>query len=80
MTLVEIAQVYTDLVSLDDHIPEDEHISKEEISSLRSKYHQILMDKMTEEGIYYCDRYDAMRKAFELINTQTSIADGHKFK
>ena len=70
MTLIEIARIYTDLVDLDNQIPDAEHTSKEEVGSLRSKYHQILMDKMTEEGIEYADRFDAMNKAFELIHAQ----------
>jgi hypothetical protein len=69
MTLIEIAQIYTDLVLVDNQIPESEHVSKEEIGSLRSKYHQLLMDKFIEEGIEFFDRYDAMNKAFELIKS-----------
>lgn len=67
MTLLEIAQIYTDLVSIENQIPESEHISKEEVNALRSKYHQILMDKLKEEGIEFSDRFDAMNKAFELV-------------
>jgi hypothetical protein len=67
MTLFEIAQIYTDLVSVDNDIPGTETIAKEEISVLRTKYHQILMDKMIEEGIEFSDRFDAMRQAFELV-------------
>ena len=67
MTLLEIARIYTDLVMLEDRIPESESISKEEINALRSKYHQILMDKLREEGIEFSDRFDAMKKAFELV-------------
>lgn len=67
MTLLEIAQIYTDLVKVDNQIPESEPLGKEEISVLRSKYHQILMDRFREEGIEFSDRFDAMHKAFELI-------------
>jgi hypothetical protein len=69
MTLFEIAKIYTDLVLLDDKIPDSEPTSKEEVSTLRSKYHQILMDKFTEEGIEFHDRFDAMKKAFEIIRS-----------
>jgi hypothetical protein len=69
MTLLEIAQVYTDLVSLDNQIPEDEHVSKDEVSALRSKYHQLLMDKLRQDGIPFYDRFDAMNIAFELIKS-----------
>ena len=81
MTLLEIARIYTDLVLTDNQIPEEEHISKEEISLLRSKYHQILMDKLHEDGINFSDRFDAMHKAFELVkltepNTAQQVAPG----
>lgn len=69
MTLIEIARIYTDLVEMDDRIPADEHIAKEEMYALRSKYHQMLMDKMREENIEFTDRFDATRKAFDLVTT-----------
>ena len=71
MTLLEVAQIYTDLVLVDDHIPQKEHVSKEEVSALRSKYHQLLMDKFSEEGVEFYDRIDAMNKAFELVKSKT---------
>jgi hypothetical protein len=75
MTLFEIAKIYTDLVLTDNHIPEEEHVSKEEVGALRSKYHQILMDKFREEGVEFYDRFDAMHKAFELVNrTESGMA------
>jgi hypothetical protein len=69
MTLVEIAKIYTDLVEIDNHIPESEHIAKDEVSALRSKYHQMLMDKMQQEGIEFADRFEAMQKAFDLVKS-----------
>lgn len=69
MTLIEIAKIYTDLVLVDSQIPESENVSKEEVGVLRTKYHQMLMDKFREEGIEFSDRSDAMNKAFELVNT-----------
>jgi hypothetical protein len=69
MSLVEIAQIYIDLVKAEEEIPEEEHRAKEEINALRTKYHQMLMDKMREEKIDFSDRFDAAHKAFELINT-----------
>ena len=73
MTVVEIVQIYTDLVKLDDQIPPSEHIAKDEIGMLRSKYHQMLMDKFQEEGIEFTDRFDAMRKAFEIVKKKFSL-------
>lgn len=69
MTLIEIAQIYTDLVKLEREIPEQEHHAKDQINTLRTKYHEILMVKMKENGIYFSDRFDAMNKAFELISS-----------
>ena len=67
MTLVEIAQIYTDLVKAEREIPEEEHHAKDRINALRTKYHQLLMEKMRQEGVPFSDRLDAMNKAFELI-------------
>ena len=70
MTLVEIAQIYTDLVKAEREIPEEEHHAKDRINALRTKYHQLLMEKMRQEGIPFSDRFDAMNKAFELVQKE----------
>ena len=72
MTLIEIAQIYTDLVKLEKEIPEREFQAKDQANAMRTKYHEILMAKMKEEGIYFSDRFDAMNKAFELIQKEKS--------
>ena len=72
MTLLEVAQIYTDLVMVENQIPDGEPAAKEELNVLRTKYHQMLMDKMRQEGVEFSDRFDAMNKAFELIKAQTS--------
>jgi hypothetical protein len=72
MTLIEIARIYTDIVNVDNEIPESEHIAKDEVSALRSKYHQLLMDKLREEGGEFSDRFEAMNLAFELVKKDTS--------
>ena len=72
MTLVEIARIYTDLVNVDNGIPESEHNAKDEVNGLRSKYHQMLMDKLEEQGIEFSDRFHAMDIAFELIKQESS--------
>jgi hypothetical protein len=69
MTLLEIAQIYADLVLTENQVPDHEHVSKEEINALRSKYHQIFMDKLREEGIEFTDRFEAMNIAFEIIKS-----------
>ena len=67
MNAREIANVYTDLVNAENEIPEEEHHAKDQINALRTKYHNMLMDKMTEEGIEFSDRFDAARKTYALI-------------
>ena len=71
MNLVEIARIYTDLVKIDGEIPESEHIAKDKVNALRTKYHQMLMDKLREEGIEFSDRFDATHKAFELVKGES---------
>ena len=70
MTSIEIAQIYTDLVKAEREIPEEEHRAKDQINTLRTKYHQLLMEKMSQEGIPFSDRFDAMNKAFALIQKE----------
>ena len=66
MSLVEIAQIYTDLVKLDREIPEQEQQAKDQVNALRTKYHEILMDKMREEGLCFSDRFKKMRTADDI--------------
>jgi len=68
MTLLEIAQIYTDLVNTEKAIPESEYYAKDLVNALRSKYHHLLMEQMTADGFYFSDRFDATRKTFELVN------------
>ena len=70
MNLVEIARIYTDLVKAEREIPQEENMAKDRINALRTKYHEMLMEKMREEGIYFSDRFDATNKAFELIHKE----------
>ena len=67
MTLLEIAQIYTDLVNVDSEIPDSEYRAKDLISALRTKYHNLLMEQMQMEGIEFLDRFDATRIAFDLV-------------
>ncbi len=70
MNLIETARIYTDLVKAEREIPEEEYHAKDEINALRTKYHEMLMAKMREEGMYFSDRFDATNKAFELIKKE----------
>ena len=74
MTLLEIAQIYTDLVKLEKEISPEDLQAKDQANALRTTYHEILMDKMRQEGIEFSDRFDAMNKAFQLIAQQSSAA------
>jgi len=67
MSLEEIAQIYIDLVKAEEQIPAEEDHAKEEMNSLRTKCHELLMSKMREEKIPFSDRFDAMNKAFEIV-------------
>lgn len=73
MSLVEIAQIYTDLVMAEREIPEEEYRAKDQINALRTKYHEMLMTKMREEGITFSDRFDAMNQAFDLIKENNKM-------
>ena len=70
MTLIDIAKIYTDLVKAESEIPEEEYHAKDQINALRTKYHEMLMSKMREEGISFADRFDAMNQAFELVRKE----------
>jgi hypothetical protein len=67
MNLQEIAQIYTDLVTAEEQIPEEEHHAKEAVNALRTKYHEILMERFRAEKVDFSDRFEATHKAFELI-------------
>jgi len=70
MTVMEVAKIYTDLVKAEREIPDEEHRAKEKINVLRTKYHEILMEKMREERIDFSDRFDASAKAFNLVREE----------
>ncbi len=72
MTLVEIAKIYTELIKVENEIPDSEYNAKDGVNALRTKYHQMLMDKMREEGIEFSDRFDAMNIAFDLVKKESS--------
>ena len=72
MNLQEIAQIYTDLVTVEEQIPEEEHHAKEMINELRTKYHEILMEQLRAEKVDFVDRFDATHKAFELVRQSHS--------
>lgn len=78
MTVMEVAKIYTDLVKAEREIPEEEPQAKEKINALRTKYHEILMEKMKEERIDFSDRFDAAAKAFDLVRDEETKYGGKK--
>ena len=67
MTLEEAAQVYVDLVRLEQSLAPDEHQAREEINILRSKYHDLFSEVLRAAGIRCEDRFEATRRAFEIL-------------
>lgn len=68
MTLKEAAEIYTDIIKLEESGCIAENM-KNEIMCLRSKYHQIFMDLLRENNIEFSNRFEATQKAFELIRS-----------
>ena len=67
MTLKEVAQVYVDLVRLEESLAPDQHQARQEVSALRSKYHDLLTQELRASGILCADRFEATSRAFELV-------------
>ena len=68
MTLLEIAQIYTDLVKAERATPDTEPHAKDQLNVLRTKYHELLMEVMKREGVEFSDRFDVARQAFEMVS------------
>ena len=71
MTLKEAAQIYVDLVRLEESLAPDQHEAKQEVSALRSKYHDLFTQALREAGIECADRFEAARRAFKLTASPT---------
>jgi len=69
----EIAQIYVDIVRLEESLGPDQWQAKQEITALRSKYHDQLTDIFRRAGIVCADRFEAARKAFELVADPSHI-------
>ena len=67
MTLQEAAQVDVDLIGLEESLAPDQHQAKQEVSALRSKYHDLFSQALRESGISCADRFEATSRAFELV-------------
>jgi hypothetical protein len=55
------------LVKAENAIPESEFVAKDEVNTLRTKYHELLMDKLRENGIEFIDRFHAANIAYDLV-------------
>ena len=69
MTLKEAAQIYVDLVRLEESLGPDQHQAREEVSLLRSKYHDLFAQALREAGILCTDRFEATSRAFEMVSS-----------
>ena len=67
MTLREAAQIYIDLVRLEESLAPDQWQAREEVTALRSKYHDCFTQALRQSGISCADRFEATRRAFELV-------------
>ena len=70
MTLKEAAQVYVDLVRLDASLAPDQHQARQEVSVLRSKYHDLVAETLRAAGIPCADRFEVTHRAFELTGAE----------
>jgi len=67
MTLQEAARIYVDLVRLEESLGPDEWQARQEVTMLRSKYHDLFSEELRRAGIVCADRFEASRRAFELV-------------
>lgn len=68
MSLKEAAQIYVDLIHLEESLGPDQHQAKQEVSALRSKYHDLFTQALRAAGIPCADRFEATSRAFELVS------------
>ena len=68
MTLKEAAQIYVDLIHLEESLAPDQHQARQEVSALRSKYHDLFTQALRADGVSCADRFEATARAFELVS------------
>ncbi len=76
MKLKEAAQIYVDLVRLEKSIAPDQDQARQEVSVLRSKYHDLFTQALWETGIKSTDRFEATSRAFELVGESVKRISG----
>jgi hypothetical protein len=69
MTPNEAARIYVDLVRLEESLASDQLQARQEVSALRSKYHDLLADIFRAAGIQCVDRFEVASRAFELTGS-----------
>ena len=72
MTLKEAAQIYVDLIHLEESLAPDQHQARQEVSVLRSKYHDLFAEALRAAGIPCADRFEATSRAFELVSVSAT--------
>jgi hypothetical protein len=75
MMLREAAHIYIDLVRLEESLAPDQWQAREEVTILRSKYHDLFGQLLRQSGIICPDRFEATCRAFELV--ERPAADSH---
>lgn len=66
MTLQEAAQLYVELVLLEESLAPGQEQARQEVTYLRSKYHDLFTDLLCASGVVCADRFEATQRAFEL--------------
>ena len=72
MTPREAARIYVDLIRLEESLPEEEWQARQEVTMLRSRYHDLFSEVLRQSGVICADRFEATRKAFELVEEDSS--------
>ena len=70
MTLKEAAQIYVDLIRLEESLAPDQHQARQEVSALRSKYHDLFTEALRAAGFSCADRFEATQRAFEMVASE----------
>ncbi len=68
MTIYEAAHMYVDLVHLEESLGPDQEQARQEVSLLRTKYHDLFTEVLRQAGICCADRFEATQRAFELVS------------
>ncbi len=67
MTPLEAARIYVDLVRLEEPLSQEEWQARQEVTILRSKYHDLFSESLRQAGVVCADRFEATRRAFEMV-------------